>query len=447
MMIDREHSEDAFKPVRFLGKWWIPGSCEQLPGELVFNPTCRSTLEIVGELVPAFSDIAVIHGQTTDGTCITLFNSHVWEVNRAAGVGSPATSQKISVLDMWTGPRWFDSKADVAFQSYSFGIHDLANWSNQNRLSDSLNQNHLISTIACTMPPPIPLFDNERLVVSLTSQPVWSHGQDKGTIELFHRIGIRSKQGLLPYYGDTDSISECEWMIFILIALLMGCTTWKFGFAGKLPPSTDKADMPPENPVRHYVRTDWEAPKPIRETPSVELLFPYDSLGPQFPAIAAAFSKLFRVNASQIEVIFRFQCRERGFDAATLPILLFAFEQLEEDIFHAQNPADAKFIPYKTKLRTAFQEMRSVFPELEGIVATDLIDYLSETRNTFAHEAKATSDAFSRYVGVTVWMGDFLTLMVLRACGMSPDAIKTIYFRRFAPGNWKTEQLFKLFRH
>lgn len=481
MIVVQDRSADAFQPVRIRGVWWLPGSNHKIHGELLFKVTSGGTLELDGELAPTFSQVPVIHGENSDQKRITLFNSFICKSTLRGSFTGPASSQTLDVYDMWIGNCWFDSKADVSFQSYSFGIHNLENWADLHCFSPGPSPNPKAITLTYTPPAPILLFENDRLSVSLAanySGPSFSRGQTESSIRHYPHVHIQSKMGGLPYYGEADSIAECEWMIFVLIALLMGQPTWQFGFKGTVVPLSIKDGFSPEISVRHYCQKDWETPGPFQNPSSDSLLFPYEAIESYLPSIAKTFAELFHKNPSQIETLFRFQCRKKLFEASTLPNLLFAFEKLEDNLFPQQNepyvqegkahatriqkllkpycPKDDwewvesrlrwQGLAYRKRLNIAFEAMQPLFADLVEPLASDLIAYLSKTRNTYAHEAKATSNDWSRYVHATIWMGDFMTLMLIHACGLPLETIQTIYFRQNGPGHGKTERLFRLFR-
>ena len=94
-------------------------------------------------------------------------------------------------------------------------------------------------------------------------------------------------------------------MIFVLIALLMGSVTWKFGFEGVVEPihKTD-AGYTQEVSVRHYFQHDWGKVDPSKRPIHFELLFPYEALGSQFPEIAKRFSEVLRTNENPIALFF-----------------------------------------------------------------------------------------------------------------------------------------------
>jgi hypothetical protein len=67
-------------------------------------------------------------------------------------------------------------------------------------------------------------------------------------------------------------------------------------------------------------------------------------------------------------------------------------------------------------------------------------------RNDYAHAVKSTSDDLTLYVYASHWMAEFMTLMILRACGLSTKKIKDVFFRDPGPDHGKTKRFFDYLR-
>ena len=257
-----EWSSNAFDTIRFRGKWWIPDGTEnprKVSGELTFEVRAGGILELDEALSDDIREIAVIHGQGTKGECITIFNGFSDGHQMNANSMGVFRLERIRFYDMWIGNQWFACKEDVRFVSYSFGIHNIENWADRRCFSIPESHDPKQESISYISPEAIPLFTDDRLHIVLDSfycGPAQSMGQLESSIQHYPRIVIRSKEGLLPYYGKNGSLSEREWMIFVLIALLMGTVTWKFGFEGVVEPwKTDEDDLTPEISVQTLFST------------------------------------------------------------------------------------------------------------------------------------------------------------------------------------------------
>ena len=484
-MLVKDRSENAFDTIRIRGKWWIPNGTEnprKVSGELTFEVRAGGILELDGALSDDIREISVIHGQGTKGECVTIFNGFSDGHQMNANSMGVFRLERIRFYDMWVGNQWFACKEDVRFVSYSFGMHNIENWADQRCFPIPKTFNAKQVSVSYTAPEAIRLFEDDHFCIvldSFRSGPTISMGQLESSIQHYPRIVIRSKEGLLPYYGKDGSISEREWMIFVLIALLMGTVTWKFGFEGIVQPwKSDEDDFVPEISVRHYFQHDWGKTDASKHPDVFELLFPYDTFEGQFPAIAARFAEIFHFNENPIDIVYRLQCRKGTFYPSTLPELLFAFEELEKNLFVRVNePIEAtekeritalrkKLAPccsktekdllshklafqglsYTQRFRIAFQEMKAIYPELGTDLAKPLIDYFYGIRNNYAHAVKSTSNDHTRYVYASHWIAEFMTLMVLRACGLSDDKIKQVFFRDSGPDRGKTKRFFDCFR-
>lgn len=480
-----ERSSNAFDTIRFRGKWWIPDGTEnprKVSGELTFEVRAGGILELDEALSDNIREIAVVHGRGTKGECITIFNGFSDGLQTNFNSMGIFRRERIRFYDMWVGNQWFGSKEEVRFVSYSFGIHNIENWADRRCFSVPESRDAKQESISYIPPEAIPLFTDDRLSIvldSFHSGPATAMGQLESSIQHYPRIVIRSKEGLLPYYGKEGSFSEREWMIFVLIALSMGVVTWKFGFEGIVRPLKIEGDgLVPEISVRHYFQHDWGKTDASNHPIVFDLLFPYDAFEGQFPAIAARFAEVFRLNENPIDIVYRLQCRKGTFYPSTLPELLFAFEELEKNLFVRVNePIEAtekeritalrkKLAPccsktekdllshklafqglsYTQRFRIAFQEMKAIYPELGTDLAKPLIDYFYGIRNNYAHAVKSTSNDHTRYVYASHWIAEFMTLMVLRACGLSDDKIKQVFFRNPGPDRGKTKRFFDCFR-
>lgn len=476
-MFVQDRSEDVFKTIRHRGLWWIPANEKKIHGELVFSTARGGSLELEGELPVSPLELDVIHGETSDRKRITIFGGFITCTSRCGSPDDHVYKQTLDVYDIWIGPDWFNRKEDITFQSYSFGIHNLENWADLKCFSNIRPPDSRTITLAYKIPEEIPLFEDDKCTISLASGcsgPSFSVGQLESTIAHYPCICIRAKNDLLPYYGENGSIAEREWMIFVLIALLMGKPTWQFGFSGLISPCSLEDGFVPEISYRHYYQKSVDDPEQTRKPTVFDLLFPFDCIRSDFTEISAAFSKLFHDNGSQIEVLFQFLCKKKVFEASTLPNLLFAFEELETNLlkeanipFEQQGETRAKRVreqlmphcgkgdrewasqrlswqglSYTKRLRIALSEMRTIYPGLDRKVENTLVDYLSKTRNTYAHEAKSTSKDYSPYILASYWIAEFMTLMLWHACGLSLETIKTIYFRPTGPDRGKTQFFF-----
>ena len=482
-----ERSSNAFDTIRIRGKWWIPDGTEnprKVPGELSFEVSTGGTLELDDALSDKIREVPVIHGLGTRGECVTIFNGMTVGLPMNFNSVGVFRRERIDFFDMWVGNHWFKNKEAVCLKEYSFGIHDIENWADQHCFPMPKSPKTKPKTLSIVFKPPKPLllFADDRLAIHLAAVrtgPSYSWGQLESSIQHYPRIVIRSKGGVLPYYGNEESISGREWMIFVLIALLMGNVTWKFGFEGVVEPihKTKERDTP-EVSVRHYFQHDWGKVDPAKRPIHLELLFPYETIGKGFPKLASRFSEVFHANENPVDIVYRLQCRKGPFYPSTLPELLFAFEELEKNLLRELNEPienDAKTFadklrkklkPHCTKTEwnwasqkltsqglsfqkrclLAFKEMIQIYPELDSSLSKTLAGHLTNTRNDYAHAVKSTSDNHVLYVYTSHWMAEFMTLMILRACGLSADKIKDVFFRNPGPDHGKTKRFFDYLR-
>lgn len=476
----QERSSNAFDTIRIRGKWWIPGSADEprkVPGELTFEVGAGGTLELYEAFSDKFREISVIHGLGTQGECVTIFNGMTASLPMNGNSVGYFRRETISFFDMWVGNLWFVAKDAVLFKEYSFGIHAVEFWTELKCFTTPRKLARNKTSVSFKAPKPILLFSDDRMEIKLDSAwsgPSSSFGQVEGRIQYYPRIVIRSKEELLPYYGEKDSISACEWSIFVLIALLIGVDTWKFGFEGIVKELQIKPVFSDEVAVRHYVQHDWGKVDASRRPHHGDILIPYAGIKSRFHMVSARFFALNTIVGSPIAVLYRMQCVSHAFFPSTLPELLFAFEELEKKLFEKENKSLAKKEKgYTSKMRgkleyfcsknefewlspklsfhglsfsqrchTAFQKMKEIYPELGTELAKPLINYFRKTRNDYAHAATSTSDDHTLYVYASHWLAEFMTLMILRACGISAKKIKEIFFREWGPDHGKTKRFF-----
>ena len=475
-----ERSSKAFDTIRIRGNWWIPGSADEprkVPGELTFEVGAGGTLELYEALSEECRGTAVIHGLGADGECVTIFNAYTIQTRRRQNSVGIFHTETIHFFDMWVGNHWFGTKDAVLFKEYSFGIHAIEFWAEQNCFTTPRKLARNKTSVSFKAPKPILLFSDDRMEIKLDSAwsgPSSSFGQVEGCIQYYPRIVIRSKEELLPYYGEMDSISACEWSIFVLIALLMGVDTWKFGFEGIVKELQIKPVFSDEVSVRHYVQHDWGKVDASRRPHHDDILIPYSGIKSRFHVVSARFFALNAIVGSPIAVLYRMQCVSHAFFPSTLPELLFAFEELEKKLLGKDDKKLAKKekgyasmmqkklqpfcsekelewlkpklafhgLSFSQRCQKAFREMKDIYPELGTDLAKPLINYLRKTRNDYAHAASSTSDDHTLYVYTSHWLAEFMTLMILRACGVSAKKIKEVFFREWGPDHGKTKRFF-----
>lgn len=483
-----ERSSNAFDTIRIRGKWWIPDGTEnprKVPGELTFEVSTGGTLDLDEALSDKTREFPVIHGLGTNGECVTAFNGGTVRLPTQINSVGVFQSETVSFSDMWVGNHWFNNKEEVRLRTYSFGIHNIENWADRRcfPMPKSFAPQPKSLSVVYKPPKPLLLFEDDRLTIRLDAVrtgPSYSLGQLESSIKHYPRIVIHSKTGLLPYYGKNGSISDREQMIFILVSLLMGIATWQFGFEGIVEPihKTEKG-YTAEISTRHYYRQDLGKANPSRHPIHLELLFPYETIGNRFPVFASRFSEVFYANEHSVKSVFRMLCQQGMSRPLILPELLFAFEDLEKNLFSEKNivletkentianavTRKLKFprekserdwlsaklsmrgLSFSTRCKTAFVEMKSVYPDLVTDLQKPLIKYLKRTRNRFAHADNVTSNDQELYVYASHWMAEFMTLMILRACGLSANKIKQVFFRDPGPDHGKTKRFFDYLRN
>ncbi len=480
-----ERSTNAFETIRFRGKWWIPDGTEnprKVSGELTFEVGAGGVLDLDEALTDKMERCPVIHGLGTKGECATIFNGVTVSLSRRGNSVGVFRLERIDFFDMWVGNHWFNNKQEVCLKEYSFGIHAVEFWAEQKCFTTPRRLARNKTSVSFKAPKPVLLFSDDRMEIKLDSAwsgPNSSFGQVDGSIQYFPRISIRAKGELLPYYGEADSISACEWSIFKLIALLMGVDTWKFGMEGVVKHLQLKPEFADEVSARHYVQHDWGKVDSSKQPRHDDILFPYADIKSRLHVVSARFFALNQIAGSPIAVLYRMQCVSHAFFPSTLPELLFAFEELEKKLFEKENKNLAKKekrftsklrtklqhfcnkkefewltsklafhgLSFSKRCHTAFREMKEIYPELETALAKPLIDYFRKTRNDYAHAASSTSDDHTLYIYASHWLAEFMTLMILRSCGLSANKIREVFFRDFGPDHGKTKRFFDYVRN
>lgn len=433
-------SSEELKSVSIRGKWWIPGTseAERVPGCLTFDAIEGGRLELDGFLTNKLGDIPVIHGLSTRGESITIFGGFSETavfVSKLNGI----SESTIFFYDFWIGPKCFSDKAEVAFTQFSFGIHNLESWTSF-PCFETKRDNDCLS-IRATRPTPVPLYEKEMVSIRLESSlsefgnkdGIWEEGIRNTT-----NVVIRAKQSPIPYYTEDTCLSTIEWVVFELVALLMGRQTWRFGCEGII--ETKTSDSPGFHSFRHHRQFDIGKEKNAPITKEC-FLFSWEVMRPHFPSMIAREMELNRECGNSLSHLFHFQSSRSSFQPWSLPVLLFAFEKMEEFVFDKQNKVaiaakkasnsrSGRKRPALTlfdRLKLASFEMQSVFPPLNDSTREAMCERLKECRNGFSHEATGIPlDAISRYryCNDAHWLADLMTCMVLSYCGLSLDVIR-----------------------
>lgn len=475
-MTSEKPSASAFKIRALTGKWWIPGSEHHCYGTLTFDISGEQHLKIIGFLEGKhpgeLQKYEVLHGycQMDNKTYrVTLFNAWHTYLSGPMLNGQDICENTIVFQDIWIGNRFYDKRDDVKFSSFSFGIHNLENWQDERRVfSTDIKNFPAVTTATMTLPPEIKLFEDDNVEIEITyfcQAPGFREGQLSTSMRYCPLICIKSKNDLLPYYGEKSSFEYYWYCVYEFFELLLDGHTYFFdlrGF-GKIPEikvTQEKMELLYSRPIN---------PKQRRDVFPHQILMPYKKIKDSLYGTFSGFMNCQNDIMGILENLFTFTTTNT-YHINPLPSLLFALEGLQR-IFYGkfgesssdENKADyADFenkkntiisccpealhsfikqklswqVPFQKRLYRMIKEYSAVFPTISDDVCEKLSKELKDKRNQSAHCDNREDTSWGVIFNLTRFVEYFHYAIILHNCGMPQETIKNC-FEGCHPYNFK----------
>lgn len=448
--------EEESKPLRVRGFLWRPGKDKQVPGEILFDHGEEGASVHLFGCSGATEDFdGYLRGWVHPMRHVSLLKCLCHNRQSPRGYGLGTESATLGFIDMWIGDLGFDCADEIAFESISFGITNLSVWLGcgyfppKDNKSKSVAFNRLI-------------FEDNLVRVYLAFVPVESV-MDRGNGCHIQRreacVYVKSKNGLLPYYGETKSFEYYEDRLTTLLGMLIGQKAVRYGRCGR-------ADYPLDETLKTS-GVVWRLnrrPLPRKlQTPLTRdgLFVPYEDIEEVLPCIVETFFKLNDEISRICGRLIYFRSGQDSIPYGSVPELVFMFEGLARNLYdeelkslsvqspgfeiHKANVAKLaewlkdepvlmqwlskrlKFNP--PKLQKLFDltrvKMREAFFHLDNDNAwVEYTNYLRARRDGFAHSESKALMHDKMYLPAYFWLECLMMGMVLTKCGVSPETVR-----------------------
>ena len=484
---------------RFEGYWFIPSNdkCHsEIPGVLVFKAedSCVLHLFRAFDETMGFTSYPIIHGKINDGSFVTVFDAV------SSGIyGAPGRWQmKCEACDIWcSDEKLFNSKNDVKFNEFCFGINRLRNWDERNGFFPAefhrRGNGERTAAIEYRTPPNILLYEDRYVNIELRYFCMGSGlaiMQKEAYIRDYPRIVISSKNGALKYYGEKQSIDYYYRMISTFMILLIGEKTFAYDMRGM---NLHKHHMKKGRDIPFWVITRHHQRRAIcnsslKEDDSTLVDFPLKYLNHYLPGLCKRYRAKFDRVSVQIYKIQRFILLKDGLDLESMLSLIFACDGIATNLFAKESEAvhnkcksqaqrkddqalkdkafdlcanDKEVCGWLTRatgfvrgpslamsLRGALESiMRTTKSLSNAVIRTNIIDYIKEVRQAGAHslsnEANHIQADPQLLVYMTIYMFYILRIMMLYKCGFPRTYIRESLHRPHVPFNFYDEEISK----
>lgn len=472
--------EEEVNVLQAKGYWWRPGQDRKVSGEVTFSHgEERAVVRVFGYPDETKNFDGFLRGCVHPMRHVAILDGQEYQSQTNTGYGLGTESAELGFIDMWVGDLGFDGEKDIAFESFSFGITNLNVW--LRRGCFPLTQDGKKSTRLHRL-----IFEDELVRVYLAFLPVESVMERSSHSRSTRRepcVFIKSKCGLLPYYGDSRCFEYYEDRLTAFFGLLIGKDAARYGRCGR-------ADYPLSETVKSS-GVVWRLnrrplPRKLLTPLKKESIFvPYDAIANELPRIVENYFKL-RDEISGIcgrVVYFRFG--QESIPYGGVPELVFMFEGLARNLYandfelkHEQMPGyqvhkdnvakieaflqgEPKLMQWLSgylkfrpdKLQKMFDwarlQMKESFYHLDNDGAwMAYTKYLRARRDGFAHSETKLIGHDKMYLSAYFWLESFMMGMVLSKCGVPPEILRRglatcpdfrwgveTYYEEFCPHN------------
>ena len=428
--------DDEFKPFRASGYWWRPGTETKASGVVAFSHgEDGASLRLFGYPGETKDFDGFVRGCVHPVRHVALLKCLEHQSLMSRGFGLGTESAELGFIEMWVGDLGFDSAEDIAFESYAFGISNLNVWLNRGCFSPKDGKSKHVE-------PHRLIFEDAFVRVYLAFLPVQSimEGTSRKTMRHEPCVFIKSKKGLLPYYGETGCYEYYEHRLNSFFGLLIGKNATHYGRCGR-------ADYPLSGTMKtagvawHLNRRPLPQ-KLLTPLKREDIFVPYDVVEKELPRIVENYFKLNDEIEGICGRLVYFRLGQTAVPYGGVPELVFMFEGLARRL---------KFKPPKIQelFDLARLNMKCAFFHLDNDNAwLAYTNYLRTRRDGFAHSESKALIHDKMYLSAYFWLEGFMMGMVLLKCGVSPEIIRrgvlgcsdfrwgiTTYYEEFINGN------------
>lgn len=498
MKLESVNPSDNWQERVLVGHWVVPALFEddaKVFGELRFDGLSRSELNLLynpKDISLKSNPIDIITIPKIYGECsyydealpknteVLLFDCFVTKASSPLDLAfnnRPVAEVTITIQHIWLGNgiASIDSKENLRFREFSFGIKGLEEWCGEFRFESQLKTNPCGIRLDYSLPQDIDVYDDRNVCVKLRYScniPSFSLGQTE--LKLAHHarlcIKVKDEQNGLPYYGEFDSLEFYYKMLTSFFSLFIGDCAFAYDLKGLFSATNDayfytQRSKQPTCRTRHK-----KAPYTV-----------YKLISRRFLSITNCFFESFQRHYGELWSLNKYINSFAAIDEKSTSELLFAFEGLFDVVFKAESDAYIKLdsgmirkgesrtkilelckddevrafaaqsiqvsLSYAQKLKIALNIARKELPCL--LKETDffrdwVIKQLRHERVTAAH-ALAT-DPFNESVFFAIFetVKNLLLWMIMRKSGFSVQEIVHVLTCDY-DGEWPVDDLRKHF--
>ena len=430
---------DELKEQEYLGYWWLPVKDGQQQvnraGVIHFAPNNRAELHLLG----SFEDIPialkhpllkypVIQGAAHGQKRITLFDCTTYNSNIDLFESAELADVRITFIEGWVGQETYSSKSEIQFLDFRAGMHGLAAWHNVKAFESRNDWANKHTELQYNCPKSVELFKDELVEIKLeySWQPASQQlAQCEGKISHDPRILIKSLNGKLPYYGESNSYHFYLNRIRSVLGLMVGRGCPLYDCSGLVQKGSRRKDecVVPEIALQHLWRRDIEDDKPISPC---DVWLPYEYVAESLKTVVAGFMSMDEFPAGLAgHLVYLNASRRTNFTQGALPELVYMFEGLHKQLYCKElGRSKQEKIFLANRFEDEFSRIGNVFPFIDATAKDSLIKYVKDRRVAFSHaNPDSFQDNIPLYINVTIWMRMFLMAMVLKYCGVPANVL------------------------
>ena len=471
-------SSSAFEKKKLVGEWWIPNQEKRCFGSLYFDLDGEQKLCIAGNFdnctffeSSRVRGYDVIHGICRVGNTINnvtvldaVYTNHSMSMNHEASI----SESTLSFQDVWIGTELYDSRDDIVFSSFYFGLNNLAIWHDFSRnFTSEVDDRSKTITAKLVVPEPITFFSDENVAISIDygkQLPDRRIGQTESTIRCAPQIRISANNGSLPYYGKAGSFEHYLFFVFQMFELFIWGQTFFFCMRGYLEKDSSEGNNK-LFPVCEELLFPRDITSKQRKTMSAQddVMFSYPVIKNCLSDLAMNFHHFYNSLRVILDSALSSICRS-SYGLNSLPLLLFsveglqqifyhslgestspenisdytAFDSLKQEIIQLCNTNELKSFAkreirwgksFRDRLFAIFLDLKAVFSFFDDDICNSLAKDLTKLRNDAAHSDERDFDQILTplYRSQHFFVQFLHIAIIMKACGLPPEIIR----RRF----------------
>ena len=345
-----------------VGNWIIPGLFNgdtEVFGELRFDGHSSNELKLtynpkeislksnpidVVRINKVYGECNYHDGASTQSTGDLLFDCFVTKATSPLDLifnKRPVAEVTIVAQSLWlgTGLKNIESKENLRFREFEFGISGLESWCDEFKFISQVATKPSGIRLEYLLPKTIDLYDDEKVDIKLRyscNGPECAIGQTE--LKLAHHarlcIKVKDEERGMPYYGEFDSLEFYSKMVVAFFSFLIGDGEFAYDFHGVFSGTNDA--------YFYMQRIEQKKCQPRHKKAPYTA---YKLLIGHFPERLREFILSFKCKYGQLWTLNKYINAFSSIDDKSLSELLFAFEGLFDVVFKAESETFLKTDP------------------------------------------------------------------------------------------------------